>query len=215
VTKNSKRPVPVLNRKATKNIGRDKQSRQSILSRDKSTKQRTTSVNAFSFLSYLRNLFASLSEAFCAAENIYILFNRMFIDHKENTIDLSLTFKHLLSKYVQTFPVSKELSRFWLDLKDKRNFSRELNDLGVKCLIPSRSEKSGNIGPAFCIVHWNAPDFLLLNIKQLELIYPNKEIYVLDNGSQNCVLKNSSLPLSNSKTSDYSLSDQKLSPITH
>jgi hypothetical protein len=180
--------VPVLNRKATKNIGRDKQSRQSILSRDKSTKQRTTSVNAFSFLSYLRNLFASISEAFCAAENTYIRFNRMFSDHKENTIDLSLTFKHLLSKYVQTFPVSK-LSRFLLDLKDKRNFSREFNNLGVKCLIPSRSEKSGNIGPVFCIVHWNAPDFLLLNIKQLERIYPNNEMYVLDNGSQKLCLE--------------------------
>lgn len=112
----------------------------------------------------------------------------MFFYHKENTIDLSLTFKHQLSKYVQTFPVSK-LNRFLLDLEDKRNFSREFNNLVVKCLIPSRSEKSGNIGPVFCIVHWNAPNFLLLNIKQLERIYPNKEIYVLDNGSQKLCLE--------------------------
>lgn len=43
--------------------------------------------------------------------------------------------------------------------------------------------KSG-ISPVFCIVHWNAPDFLLLNVSQINLIYPNSKIYVLDNGSQ-------------------------------
>jgi hypothetical protein len=37
---------------------------------------------------------------------------------------------------------------------------------------------------AFCIVHWNAPDFLLLNVSQLELLYPNCCIFVLDNGSR-------------------------------
>ena len=36
----------------------------------------------------------------------------------------------------------------------------------------------------FCIVHWNAPDFLLLNINQIELLYPNSKIYIFDNGSQ-------------------------------
>jgi hypothetical protein len=38
--------------------------------------------------------------------------------------------------------------------------------------------------PVFCIVHWNAPDFLLLNVSQIEFLYPNSKIYVLDNGSQ-------------------------------
>ncbi len=38
--------------------------------------------------------------------------------------------------------------------------------------------------PVFCIVHWNAPDFLLLNIDQIEFLYPNSKIYVLDNGSK-------------------------------
>ena len=38
--------------------------------------------------------------------------------------------------------------------------------------------------PVFCIVHWNAPDFLLLNIDQIEFLYPNSRIYVLDNGSK-------------------------------
>ena len=37
---------------------------------------------------------------------------------------------------------------------------------------------------AFCIVHWNAPDFLLLNVSQLELLYPDCCIFVLDNGSK-------------------------------
>jgi hypothetical protein len=37
---------------------------------------------------------------------------------------------------------------------------------------------------AFCIVHWNAPDFLLLTVSQIELLYPKCKIYVLDNGSQ-------------------------------
>lgn len=36
---------------------------------------------------------------------------------------------------------------------------------------------------AFCIVHWNAPDFLLLTVSQIELLYPNSKIYILDNGS--------------------------------
>jgi hypothetical protein len=38
--------------------------------------------------------------------------------------------------------------------------------------------------PVFCIVHWNAPDFLMLNVHQLEFLYPNSKIYVLDNGSK-------------------------------
>ena len=37
---------------------------------------------------------------------------------------------------------------------------------------------------AFCIVHWNAPDFLLLTVSQIELLYPNNKIYILDNGSR-------------------------------
>lgn len=44
----------------------------------------------------------------------------------------------------------------------------------------------GELGsaPVFCIVHWNAPDFLLLTVNQIECLYPNSKIYVLDNGSQ-------------------------------
>jgi hypothetical protein len=43
----------------------------------------------------------------------------------------------------------------------------------------------GKVGsnPVFCLVHWNAPDFLLLNVRQIELLYPHSKIYVLDNGS--------------------------------
>lgn len=93
------------------------------------------------------------------------------------------------SKYARIFPISKELYRFLWNLKEKRTFSRELRDLEIKCVIPVRSEKSGNSVPAFCIVHWNAPDFLILNVEQLELIYPNSKIYILDNGSQKSSLE--------------------------
>jgi hypothetical protein len=41
---------------------------------------------------------------------------------------------------------------------------------------------------AFCIVHWNAPDFLLLTVSQIELLYPKSKIYILDNGSQQIYL---------------------------
>ena len=36
---------------------------------------------------------------------------------------------------------------------------------------------------AFCIVHWNAPDFLFLNVRQVKSLYPDCSIFVLDNGS--------------------------------
>jgi hypothetical protein len=40
-----------------------------------------------------------------------------------------------------------------------------------------------NGSTAFCIVHWNAPDFLLLTVDQIELLYPNSKIYIFDNSS--------------------------------
>lgn len=36
---------------------------------------------------------------------------------------------------------------------------------------------------AFGIVHFNAPDYLLLNIRRLARLYPRSRVYVLDNGS--------------------------------
>jgi len=42
----------------------------------------------------------------------------------------------------------------------------------------------------FCIVHWNAPDFLLVTVKQIEKFYPNYKIYILDNGSGQKTLQN-------------------------
>jgi hypothetical protein len=95
----------------------------------------------------------------------------------------------MLSKYTRNFPVIKETKRFVWHLKKKKEFSRELNNLGVKCIFAGGSKNSEKRGIAFCIVHWNAPDYLLLNVKQLELIYPNSKIYVLDNGSQNLFLE--------------------------
>jgi hypothetical protein len=46
----------------------------------------------------------------------------------------------------------------------------------------------GKSNMAFCIVHWNAPDFLFLNVNKLELLYPDCSIFVLDNGSRQKVL---------------------------
>jgi hypothetical protein len=51
-------------------------------------------------------------------------------------------------------------------------------------LLQSKTESS----TAFCIVHWNAPDFLLLNVNQIRLLYPNSKIYILDNGSRHVYL---------------------------
>lgn len=63
---------------------------------------------------------------------------------------------------------------------DKIVFSITTPQLRKHILLCSKlSEK-----PVFCIVHWNAPDFLLLNVSQIRIFYPNSKIYVLDNGSQ-------------------------------
>ena len=37
---------------------------------------------------------------------------------------------------------------------------------------------------AFCVVHYNDPEYLLLNIRQIQSLHPKSDIYVLDNGSQ-------------------------------
>jgi hypothetical protein len=42
---------------------------------------------------------------------------------------------------------------------------------------------------AFCIVHWNAPDFLALNVSQIHALHPESKIYVLDNGSHEVNVK--------------------------
>ena len=118
-----------------------------------------------------------------------VLFNFTLSGHIGECINLDLKTGQLLSKDLQTFPIVKDFRRFRWGLKEKKEFSRKLNHLGAKCVVADRSEKTGNKGPVFCIVHWNALDFLLLNIKQLELIYPNSKIYVLDNGSQKMCLR--------------------------
>ena len=102
---------------------------------------------------------------------------------------MGLKVEYLKKEFARILPIPKEFRRLWWGFTEKRYFLHKLNNLEVKCIIPNRSEKSGNTGPAFCIVHWNALDFLLLNIMQLELIYPNSKIYVLDNGSQELCLE--------------------------
>lgn len=63
----------------------------------------------------------------------------------------------------------------------QRWFRKTLRDFKAKILLHG---KFNSLGQAFCIVHWNAPDFLQLNVKQIEILHPESNIYVLDNGSE-------------------------------
>ncbi len=70
-------------------------------------------------------------------------------------------------------------------LVKERLFKRMLHNLKVDQLIESESDSR----KAFCIVHWNAPHFLLLNVKRIELLHPEAKIYVFDNASSDENLK--------------------------
>lgn len=69
----------------------------------------------------------------------------------------------------------------------ERLFGPMLRNMDVKPLLTSRKED--NSRRAFCIVHWNAPHFLLLNAKRLELLHPESKIYVFDNASSEANLE--------------------------
>jgi hypothetical protein len=56
-----------------------------------------------------------------------------------------------------------------------------LRNMKLETLLANK--KGDDSRRAFCIVHWNAPNFLLLNVKQLELLHPESKIYVFDNAS--------------------------------
>jgi hypothetical protein len=60
-----------------------------------------------------------------------------------------------------------------------RLFKSFLQNIKTETLL----ESSFDSLKAFCIVHWNAPDFLLLNINQIQALHSEGKIYVLDNGS--------------------------------
>jgi hypothetical protein len=62
-----------------------------------------------------------------------------------------------------------------------RLFGKMLRNMKVEQLLENRKEESSR--RAFCIVHWNAPHFLLLNVKRLELLHPENKIYIFDNAS--------------------------------
>ena len=67
----------------------------------------------------------------------------------------------------------------------KNIFRSEVSKQIRKGMRPQILLKSNIDNPiVFCIVHWNAPDFLLLTVNQIELLYPNSNIYILDNGSR-------------------------------
>jgi hypothetical protein len=59
-------------------------------------------------------------------------------------------------------------------------FKDMLKGLRTETLLKGKLESV----KVFCFVHWNAPDFLELSVKQIEALHPESKIYVLDNGSQ-------------------------------
>ena len=69
----------------------------------------------------------------------------------------------------------------------ERLYGRMLRNMKVEQLLTNR--KGDDSRRAFCIVHWNAPHFLLLNVKRLELLHPESKIYVFDNASSEANLK--------------------------
>jgi hypothetical protein len=69
----------------------------------------------------------------------------------------------------------------------ERLFGRMLRTMKVEQLLINRNGEDSR--RAFCIVHWNAPHFLLLNVKRLELLHPESKIYVFDNASSEANLK--------------------------
>lgn len=66
-------------------------------------------------------------------------------------------------------------------------FGRMLRNMKVEPLLTNKKGDSSRM--AFCIVHWNAPHFLLLNVKRLELLHPESKIYVFDNASSEANLQ--------------------------
>ena len=69
----------------------------------------------------------------------------------------------------------------------ERLFARMLRNMKVELLLTNRK---GDISPtAFCIVHWNSPKFLLLNVKRLEFLHPESKIYIFDNASSKANLQ--------------------------
>ncbi|MEM3641790.1 MAG: glycosyltransferase [Candidatus Bathyarchaeia archaeon] len=62
-----------------------------------------------------------------------------------------------------------------------------LRNLKVEQLLTNKREHESHI--TFGIVHYNAPNFLRLNIKRLTLLHPEAKIYVFDNASSEENLK--------------------------
>lgn len=62
-----------------------------------------------------------------------------------------------------------------------RRIKKRLGGLNVATALRHRLERPDDL--AFCIVHYNAPDFLELNVRQLSKLHPRSKVYILDNGS--------------------------------
>ena len=63
----------------------------------------------------------------------------------------------------------------------ERLFGKMLRNMKVEPLLTNRD--GNGCQRVFCIVHWNAPHFLLLNVKRLEFLHPESNIYIFDNAS--------------------------------
>jgi glycosyltransferase involved in cell wall biosynthesis len=99
--------------------------------------------------------------------------NSNFYAGSKMSLDRFLAFLH--SRVIPTF----------LDRQLERKVFREMVD-DTKVALLLKNTVGNRI--SFCLVHWNAPEFLLLNIKQILNLYPDSKIYVLDNGSKRQVL---------------------------
>jgi hypothetical protein len=69
----------------------------------------------------------------------------------------------------------------------EKSFGIMLRSIEAKQLLINK--KKNDSKRAFCIVHWNAPRFLLLNVKRLQRLHPESKIYVFDNASSEANLK--------------------------
>lgn len=63
----------------------------------------------------------------------------------------------------------------------ERLFGRMLRNMKVEQLLTAMGGHGSQM--VFGIVHWNAPNFLLLNVRRLEFLHPESKIYIFDNAS--------------------------------
>jgi hypothetical protein len=103
-------------------------------------------------------------------------------------IKLDPRVEYIIKERIGILPLPIKIRRLFWKFTVERNFGIRINNFKVSCLKRG-ARKALPISLAFCIVHWNAPDFLLMNIRNIQKIYPYASIYILDNGSAPACLK--------------------------